>query len=477
MVSNVLKALGAGMAETLQSITERANALKAAKRFAEAIALYAEGVRAYPSNAVAEHNLAGAYGDAGEAEQSLHHCRKAFEKGLDAPETWLVYARALQNLNRFDEARPAYEEVLKRNPMMLDAHYEWAQLEWMMTGEADAAQARLDAAITAMPDQPGLHYIKGRVLEFTRGEAASYQCFADALGRWPDDVGLMIPAANAAAQSGHAAEAVAIARKAVERAPQAFPAVEALCYASLAAGEPQRVLDAIQGWRVMRPNDQHAICLQATAWRMLDDPRYRELYDYEALVRPYEIATPKGWGSLDVYLSDLRAGLKEHHPYKTHPFGQSVRSGSQVPDILSVDHPAIRAFPDAIGPAIDAHLDYLGDGKDDVRRRNTRQWTFDGIWSVWLKPNGYHHNHVHPDGWLSSACYIQLPESVGESSQEGWIKFGEPGIRTEPPLAHEYAVQPKPGRLCLFPSYMWHGTIPFTGEDPRLTIAMDIVPT
>ena len=30
--------------------------------------------------------------------------------------------------------------------------------------------------------------------------------------------------------------------------------------------------------------------------------------------------------------------------------------------------------------------------------------------------------------------------------------------------------------LVLFPSYMWHGTIPFSGDQPRLTVALDIVP-
>ena len=38
------------------------------------------------------------------------------------------------------------------------------------------------------------------------------------------------------------------------------------------------------------------------------------------------------------------------------------------------------------------------------------------------------------------------------------------------------AIQPKPGRLVLFPSYMWHGTIPFHADAVRTTIAFDVVP-
>jgi hypothetical protein len=47
---------------------------------------------------------------------------------------------------------------------------------------------------------------------------------------------------------------------------------------------------------------------------------------------------------------------------------------------------------------------------------------------------------------------------------------------TEPPLDAEHYIRPRPGRLVLFPSYMWHGTVPFTTAERRMTIAFDIVP-
>jgi hypothetical protein len=30
--------------------------------------------------------------------------------------------------------------------------------------------------------------------------------------------------------------------------------------------------------------------------------------------------------------------------------------------------------------------------------------------------------------------------------------------------------------MVLFPSYMWHGTVPFRSPTPRTTIAFDVVP-
>jgi Putative 2OG-Fe(II) oxygenase len=65
---------------------------------------------------------------------------------------------------------------------------------------------------------------------------------------------------------------------------------------------------------------------------------------------------------------------------------------------------------------------------------------------------------------------------VKGAGHEGWIKFGEPGVPTLPALGPEHFEKPEPGLLVLFPSYMWHGTMPFPGEQTRLTLAFDLLP-
>ncbi len=94
-----------------------------------------------------------------------------------------------------------------------------------------------------------------------------------------------------------------------------------------------------------------------------------------------------------------------------------------------------------------------------------------------LRPGGFHANHVHPRGWISSAFYVALPAAVEDAeSRAGWLKFGEPGPPTSPTLGPEHFVKPEPGLLALFPSHMWHGAVPFGGDEPRLTIAFDVAP-
>ena len=146
---------------------------------------------------------------------------------------------------------------------------------------------------------------------------------------------------------------------------------------------------------------------------------------------------------------------------------------SQAQNLLQHDHPAIRALPGVLDDPIRRYIGDLGTGPDPIRSRNTGGYRIHGLWSVQLYPNGYHTDHTHQEGWISSAFYV---EPVDRPGHEGWIKFGEPGTPTSPALPPDHFVKPEPGMLVLFPSYMWHGTVPFGGDRPRLTCAFDLVP-
>ena len=54
------------------------------------------------------------------------------------------------------------------------------------------------------------------------------------------------------------------------------------------------------------------------------------------------------------------------------------------------------------------------------------------------------------------------------------LKFAEPGVRVD--LPPEHFVRPEAGLLVLFPSFFWHGTVPFHEGSGRLTAAFDVLP-
>jgi hypothetical protein len=137
----------------------------------------------------------------------------------------------------------------------------------------------------------------------------------------------------------------------------------------------------------------------------------------------------------------------------------------------------MRGLFQAFAAPIARYLEHIGRGTDPLRRRNGGRWRFHGSWSVRLRNRGFHMSHVHPRGWISSAFYVELPDIMAEGrTDQGILTFGKPGILTTPALEAEYSVRPAAGMLVLFPSYFWHGTVPFESPQSRLTVAFDAVP-
>ncbi|WP_374596558.1 putative 2OG-Fe(II) oxygenase [Brevundimonas sp.] len=468
---------------TTAAVLLQAQALAGAGRLPEAVALLKRigrldvaldlrraEVAQRSTSAVAEHNLAALLGDMGQAAEAEAAVRRAFAKGGDAPETWLVLARALLAQDRFDEADAAYRQALTRRPVYAEAVRDLAQLIWMRSGDAQAALHPFEAALTAAPNAIDLRIARATMMEYAGATPDAVLAALNADGTHPE---IELAATHAALGVDHD-RALAHARAAHALRPHIRTALK-LAEVHLARTEPDAAMPLIEAVLRALPEDQNALSLQAVAWRLAGDPRATELYDYDTMVGAWTIDTPAPWTSLPAYLADLAAALRRLHGLTTHPLGQSLRHGTQTTaSLLTSTDPAIRAFFTAIDGPIRRHIAGLGTGADPLRRRSTGAYRLSGAWSVQLKPGGYHAAHIHPEGWLSSACYIDLPDAVQAEGRQGWIGFG--GAPFTPDLPHQHFKKPEPGKLVLFPSYMWHGTAPFEGDQTRLTIAFDVVP-
>ncbi len=454
-----------------------AAALKAVGRPDDALTFNRRAVARAPGDRFAWYNLAATLGDLTLNAEAEEAARKTIALGLDVPEVRLVLGKALQGLRRYDEAEQAFEAALAARPLDAAAHLELAQLRWMRTGQTEKALARLDQAIARHPNETGPRLIRGAVLTFAGDHAGADATLEDALARAPEDLLVRIAAARAAGAQGDRARMLSHAREAHRRAPAASETRSVLCEALLANGEADAAARLAEDMIAAAPDDQYALVLRNTAWRILDDPRGDVFRDHAALVRTERLDTPEGWPNLDAFLDALRERLLEMHDLETHPLHQSLRGGTQIPSLDRSQDPLVRAFFASARKSVARYIEALGPGEDPIRRRRTQDFAFAGGWSVRLKSEGFHADHVHPRGWISSAFYLDLPGRFDdETTRAGWLRFGRPGCLTEPALEAEHFVKPERGTLALFPSCLWHGTRPFSDAGHRLTVAFDVVP-
>lgn len=388
----------------------------------------------------------------------------------------LERARTLMARREFEAAEREYAGVVAANPLHPAAHFGLAKLRYM---RGDPRFARdLAAAAARHRDQPALQRQFAEVLRLTGDLDGSELLLRDLLARQGGLPALRWALANVLHEAGSLAEAEAEAAAAVGSCPEDAAMVETLVAVRLSLGRAGEVLPLIRAQRRRAPRANIWIAHEATAARLIGDPAYARLYDYDRLVRVYDLEPSPGFGSAAELNTALAAVLRERHKLERPPFDQSMRAGTQTVGNLHDDpDPALRA---AFGAFVEPIADYrarLGDSPDHpLAAGNRGRARFAGCWSVQLGRHGFHVNHIHTEGWLSSAYYVSLPAEVEDRErQSGWIKFGEPRYPV-PGAGPAMTLEPRPGRLVLFPSYMWHGTTAIHEDGQRLTVAFDVVP-
>ena len=459
-------------------IVQHVAALVALGRSGDAIAWSRNLLARSPDNPAAEQALATALQAANRHDEAEGIVRHALEHGRRNATLCYTHARSLIALGAYNRAETALRDCLRLEPQHIDAHGDLAKLVWTRTGDGGQATEAIDKALQTFPNNDALWAAKAAVLQGAGDVRAAYACLAARIACPQVPPALHVRAGLAALEFD--------SRLALERAECALrtapndPAARTLQVAAmLGVGDARGALRTCEALRLESPDDQYLIALQTTAWRMLGDERYAPLCDYPDLVVAYKLEAPSPWTNLADFLDELKHDLGRMHDAFVHPLlFQSLRHGTEtIGDLSRNEKPSIRALFRAFDAPIRDYIARMGTGDDPLRRRNTGAYHFNGSWSVRLCTDGFHQNHVHPRGWISSACYIELPEATrGADSREGVLTFGEPGILTTPTLSSQHDVRPAVGTLVLFPSYFWHGTVPFSGKQTRLTIAFDAVP-
>ena len=447
-------------------------------RQSEAVAHYRRLVAGAPDNATATHTLAVALNAAQQPEEGERVARATLSRTRPTAALHYTHACSLIALECFDQAEQALRECVQLSPCHAEAHNSLAQLLWMRTGNIVEATRVLDQALDQFVHDDALWATKAALLLGAGDARSAYACLAERAARPQAPPALLIRTGLAALEF-EPGTALTLADKALRAQPDNPTARKLRCAAFLGVGDGAKALAECARLLEGSPDDQYLIAMQTTALRLLNDPRYQALCNYDTMVLSQPLETPPGWSDLPSFLTDLAARLSAlHNPHGHRLLYQSLRGGTETTQDLSRSQdPVIQALFHAFAAPIARYREHIGHGEDALRRRNRGTARFNGGWSVRLHHGGYHTSHVHPRGWISSAFYIQLPGRMTASATgEGILSFGAPGMLTTPPLAAELSVRPEVGLLVLFPSYFWHGTLPFHSDEPRLTVAFDVVP-
>lgn len=411
-------------------------------------------------------------------EEAIPSLQTAVDIAPNRHEARYAVAKAFAHVGREEDALLAYQTVIEKKPDFLPALTDFTSLAWSM-GNGTQSLSAFEMARQRAGETPDLLLAEANLrLRFSDDVSIGAEgMLARAHEMAPERADISNALARALVMQGRFDQSFPLFEAAIASEPAAVRHRRDFGEALLGRGEFALARDVFRDALALDPHDQITLAGLTLAYRELGDSRYDELVDLERFVKVYEIAPPPGFSDLASFNRTLAEELDRLHTRHAPPLDQTLRNGTQTAgSLFKQRNRAIEAVREQIAAAVADYIQSLPDDPNHpLLSRKAKDFSFSGSWSCRLQSTGFHTNHVHDQGWISSAYYVSLPDAVSAGGQGG-LKFGESRFKLSENDRVARIVTPAVGKLALFPSYVWHGTVPFQSPDVRMTIAFDVVP-
>ena len=364
--------------------------------------------------------------------------RRRVAHAPDLPTSWLALADILTEMGDFDTAAASLRDAVERLPRsaQLRCRLAWA----LMRHDAfEEARAQGDAALALAPDDPEIRMLHFELLARTRSW--------DAAGRSLDAIAGPVPTSGAIRTQEkrlNSASLLAFCEAQLAEDPASTAAIfyKAIALARLGRGEEARAVLSL---------DKHvAIC---------------------------DLPPPAEYGAGEKFCRLLAEEIFRNPTLGADPRGKATREGRQTRHLRQPNAVAIEALIKQIKCAVQDYEQQLAASNTGFAHGRPKMARLN-IWAVVTGKDGRQKAHLHPAGWLSGVYYVAAPRPDGAGRYRGPLILGalDPQTHGVDPPWETREIEPVPGRLVLFPSYVPHATQPSGIEGARISIAFDVVP-
>lgn len=433
-----------------------------------AIASYRKALQIKPELTVAHFNLGTLLQQQRQFQEAAHHFQQAVTQQPGFFQAWANWGTVLQERGELEAAEQCYRKALALNP---DAQGH-CNLGTVLYGQGDHQEAigQFREAVRLDPNFADAWNDLGETLRDQGDMDEAVRCYRQAL----------------AANPGHdranynLGEFYCMAGKLAEAVP---------CFsASEFADAKERVLQCLYKTRQFdefkqqfdrfaeqKPHNSILLGTLSTHYALnfqQDNPYQfcQSPMDFVQHTRIDELAEP---GS--ALLRDLLNDIK-HLAIAERKQGRLYYGIQSAGNLLQRSEPSFQQLAALIRAKVKAYRQHFADRDDDLIRLFPKQLEFASSWYLRMKQGGYLTSHIHEEGWISGCVYLQLPDKQG--GHEGSFEYGTDG--DDYPQLHDAfpscIVDQAVGDLVLFPSSLFHRTLPFHSEQERVCVAFDIKP-
>jgi uncharacterized protein (TIGR02466 family) len=146
-------------------------------------------------------------------------------------------------------------------------------------------------------------------------------------------------------------------------------------------------------------------------------------------------------------------------------------------NLLLRSEPSFQKLAALLRQKVMEYRQHFAASREEIIRAFPRRIEFASSWYLRMNQGGYLTSHIHEEGWISGCVYLKLPDK--QQGHEGSFEYSTDG--DDYPRLHDHfpsrIVDQQVGDLVLFPSSLFHRTIPFQSDQERVCVAFDIKPS
>ena len=488
--------------QALQQLIQLLNSGQLAQAESSAQSLIAQ----HPNTFILHHVLALALDGQAMFAESVLSYKNAIKLQPNTPDLHFNLGIALANLSRLEEAETSYRQAIKLNSNFFEAHGNLGTV-LQRQGKLDIAISSYQTGLKINPQDARGHFNLGTALRDHGALDEAIKSYQKAIALFPNytdahnnlgetlrDQGNMQAAVTSyqaalTLNPAHAnanynmAEFLYLAKKFDEAIPyfehsQIDDWQTRILYCLYKAKKFDEFAQKREQTIRQQPHTEPLLATLSTHYSINFNEKDPYNFCKNGLDFVYHNAIPelaKSSALLQELLHDINtAEIAERRQ------GRLTNGQQSAGNLFKRPEASFRALVELIKKEFLAYQTKYKNADCELIKSFPNELEFTSSWYVKMQRGGHLSAHIHEIGWISGAVYLAMPTTDGH---EGAFEYGthgddypivSPKSLVDFPVAH---VMPNVGDIVLFPSSLFHRTIPFNANEERICIAFDLKPS
>jgi len=472
------------------------------RKFEEAAVSFKRVVAAMPNSAELHFNLATVLANLGRHDEAVTNYKKAAAIKPSYADAYFNLGISQQAIEKFEDAVASYRRAIAIEPGFFEAHGNLGTV-LQQQGKLDEAISSYQKALNINPDARG-HFNLATALRDKGKLDDAIAAYRQAISLYPNYVQAHNNLGEALRDQGKMDEAVASYHQALAIDPNHEEASYNIAQFLYDAGDFQQAIAYFEKSKLGDWQERQLYCLykaeQYDAFKQKLQPLLQQRNvspflatlsthyatnfgvedSYDFCKTPMDFVYHNSIGELagedSELLSDLLRDI-EFAEIAERKQGRLHHGIQSAGNLFKRSEASFIKLSQLIKKEVEAYQQRFADADCELVRSFPQQTEFSSSWYVKMRTGGHLTSHIHETGWLSGSVYLSLPKKkVGQD--DGSIEFSTHGDHY--PQKHTNfpvkVIAPKLGDIVLFPSSLFHRTIPFTSDEERICVAFDIKP-